>query len=147
MFPGASPMIVIRISPTSSCQTAAPATRSSKGRSHLLSLAPPPPPPPPFSGTLTFISSPETPELNYLQLAKITPLPEQETIIVIGCGQTEAASYSTPGIKTKTYSYNWVSKELSLRCWSSVTKSSQSSPEVTPLVWQGHSSTWEMASV
>jgi hypothetical protein len=51
---------------------------------------------------LAFMYSPGSPELNYLQLAKITPLLEHEIIIVNGCGQTEAAPYPTPGIKTRT---------------------------------------------
>ena len=34
------------------------------------------------------------------------PLLERERVTVSGCGQTEAAPYPTPGIKTKTYSYN-----------------------------------------
>lgn len=38
---------------------------------------------------LPFTLSPESPELNYLQLAKIMPLLKHETIIVNGCGQTE----------------------------------------------------------
>jgi hypothetical protein len=77
-----------------------------------------PPPSPPFGApptplkTLTFSPSPESPELNYLQLARFTPLLEHETIVVIGCRQTEAVPYPKPGIKTKTYSHNifWVFK-------------------------------------
>lgn len=41
--------------------------------------------------------------ISYLQLAKMTPLVEQETIIVICCGHSEAGPYPTPRIKTKTY--------------------------------------------
>jgi hypothetical protein len=55
------------------------------------------------------IHSPESPELNHLQLEekkKNMPLLEHETIIVSGCGKTEASPYPTPGIKTKTYSHN-----------------------------------------
>jgi hypothetical protein len=43
---------------------------------------------------------PRIPDINYLQLAKITPLLEHETIIVSSCGQPEAAPYPTSGIKT-----------------------------------------------
>jgi hypothetical protein len=50
-------------------------------------------------GAVAFIPSPESPELNSLQLARIMPLLEQETIIAKGCGQTEAHL----GIKRKTY--------------------------------------------
>ena len=52
-----------------------------------------------------FIPSPESPELNYLQLAKITPLLMYETITVT-C--YEAASYPTPGNKTKTYPHSTI---------------------------------------
>lgn len=45
---------------------------------------------------------PRFPNINYLQLAKIMPLLEDETIIVTGCGQSEAAPYFLAGIKTKT---------------------------------------------
>lgn len=61
-----------------------------------------PPPSPPFGApptplkTLTFSPSPESPELNYLQLARFTPLLEHETIVVIGCRQTEAVPYPKP---------------------------------------------------
>jgi hypothetical protein len=42
--------------------------------------------------------SPESPELNYLQLAKITPLLVDETIIITCC---EAASYPHPRLTQK----------------------------------------------
>jgi hypothetical protein len=42
------------------------------------------------------------PNLNYLQLTKITPLLEHDTITVSSCGQSEAAPYPTLGIKVKT---------------------------------------------
>jgi hypothetical protein len=45
------------------------------------------------------------PIISHLQLAKITPLLEQETITVSGCGQLDKAPYPTPWIKTKTYSH------------------------------------------
>lgn len=51
----------------------------------------------PFQGS-QFIPFPEFPELNHLQLAKIMPLLEHETIIVNGFRQTEAGPYPTPGI-------------------------------------------------
>lgn len=50
----------------------------------------------------TFSRVPRIPNINYLQLAKITPLLEDETVIVTGCGQSEAAPYFLAGIKTKT---------------------------------------------
>jgi hypothetical protein len=55
---------------------------------------------------LAFIPSQESPELNNLQLTKAMAFLELETIIVNGCGQTEASSCPTPGIKTKTYPHN-----------------------------------------
>jgi hypothetical protein len=51
-------------------------------------------------------NSPKSPGLNYLQLVKITPLPEHEAIIANGCGETKAAHCFIPGIKTKAYSHN-----------------------------------------
>lgn len=48
---------------------------------------------------LPLIPFPEFPELNYLPLTKTVLLLVHETIIVNGCGQTEAATYSTPGGK------------------------------------------------
>lgn len=47
-----------------------------------------------------------TPNVECLQLAKITLLLEQERNHSCGCGQSEVAPYPTPGIKTKTYSHN-----------------------------------------
>jgi hypothetical protein len=55
-----------------------------------------------FSGPLRafpFIPSPESPELT----GKVIPLQVHRQIIITCC---EAASYPTPGIKTKTYSCN-----------------------------------------
>jgi hypothetical protein len=63
-------------------------------------------PPQAFSGLSHLYPLQRPPELNGLQLVKIMPLPEHEIIIANGYGQTEAAPYPTPGIKTKTYSYN-----------------------------------------
>jgi hypothetical protein len=51
---------------------------------------------------LAFSRVPRIPNINYLQLTKLTPLLEQETIIVSSCGQSEAAPHPTSGIKTKT---------------------------------------------
>jgi hypothetical protein len=106
MFLGTSPIFVFRISPTSYETTTT--NRSSRDPPPPL---PPPLPPPPRSPPLPLplraleFDSPESPELNYLELTKIMPLLEHETIIVNSCGQIEVAPYPTPGIITKTYSH------------------------------------------
>jgi hypothetical protein len=55
---------------------------------------------------MAFISSPESPELNYLQLTKTMSILEHKTIKVNSYGQTKTAPYPIPEIKTKPYSYN-----------------------------------------
>jgi hypothetical protein len=59
-------------------------------------------------GALSFIPSPESPRIKLFAAGKDHALLEHKIIIVNGCGQIEAASYPTPGIKTQTYLYNWV---------------------------------------
>lgn len=54
---------------------------------------------------LPFIPSPGSPELNYFQLAKITPLLEHETITSKSCGQTEAAPDHKPGRRESQFSW------------------------------------------
>ena len=49
---------------------------------------------------------PRIPNINYLQLAESYPCQSMRQIIVTCCGQSEAATYPTPGIKMKTHSYN-----------------------------------------
>lgn len=56
--------------------------------------------------TLASVPSPESPELNFVQRAKIMRHPEHETIMTNGCGRTEAVTYPALGIKRQTYSYN-----------------------------------------
>lgn len=60
------------------------------------------------SRALEFIPSQDSRILNtnYLQLAKITPLLEHETIIVNGRGWSEATRIPHLGLKQKTYSHN-----------------------------------------
>ena len=64
-------------------------------------------------GPSIYIPSKKSPEFqmshnhrNYLQLAKPHLCQSMRQIIVSCCGQSEAAPYPTPGIKTKTYSHN-----------------------------------------
>jgi hypothetical protein len=73
VFLEVSPVFIIRISPTfSSLQTTIKVIRSSREK-HQPSRSTPPPPSTPLRA-LAFIPSEESPELNCLQLAKITPL-------------------------------------------------------------------------
>lgn len=104
-FPGASPVFVIQISPTSSPaaqQPSNPATQQSNPGIANAAAGPA------AGGEAAATTGPLRalshlhPNGNYLQLAKATPLLEHETIIVSHCGQSEATPHPTPGIKTET---------------------------------------------
>jgi hypothetical protein len=60
----------------------------------------------PIESLKTIEGVPRIPNVNYLQLAESHSCQSMRQIIVSCCGQSEAATHPTLGIKTKTYAHN-----------------------------------------